>query len=201
VARLRFDLALFHANYGQLTLLRELAAFQALAEFFGVRQTLTVDLPFLAQIGGSSLTDRRRPIPMAAEEPPGIPTTYVPFRNSILLAAAVAWAEALGAQAVFVGANVLDNPGYPDCQPEYFAAYQRLIDLGTRPETKIVIEAPLINLDKAGIVRLGLDMGAPLHLTWSCYQGETLACGRCSSCRLRLKGFAEAGIKDPIPYA
>jgi 7-cyano-7-deazaguanine synthase len=201
VARLRFDLALFHANYGQLTLLRELAAFQALAEFFGVRQTLTVDLPFLAQIGGSSLTDRRQPIPMAAEEPPGIPTTYVPFRNSILLAAAVAWAEALGAQAVFVGANVLDNPGYPDCRPEYFAAYQRLIDLGTRPETKIVIEAPLINLDKAGIVRLGLDMGAPLHLTWSCYQGETLACGRCSSCRLRLKGFAEAGIKDPIPYA
>jgi 7-cyano-7-deazaguanine synthase len=201
VARLRFDLALFHANYGQRTLLRELAAFQALAEFFGARRVLTVDLPFLSQIGGSSLTDRLRPIPVDEKEPPGIPTTYAPFRNSILLAAAVAWAEALGAQAVFIGANVLDNPAYPDCRPEYFAAYQRLIDLGTRPETKIVIETPLINLDKAGIVRLGLDMGAPLHLTWSCYQGETLACGRCSSCRLRLKGFAEAGIKDPIPYA
>lgn len=200
VARLRFDLALFHANYGQRTLSREQAAFQAQAEFFGVRRALTVDLPFLAQIGGSSLTDSRQPVPVEKEEPLGIPSTYVPFRNSILLAAAVSWAEVLGAQAIFIGANVLDNPGYPDCRPEYFAAYQRLIDLGTRPEMKIVIETPLINLDKTGIVRLGLDMGAPLHLTWSCYQGESLACGRCSACRLRLKGFAAAGVEDPIPY-
>jgi 7-cyano-7-deazaguanine synthase len=201
VARLRFDLSLFHANYGQRTLSRELAAFQAQAEFFKTRQVLAVDLPFLTQIGGSSLTDSRVPIPEEEEKPPGIPSTYVPFRNSLLLAAAVAWAEVLGAKAIFIGANILDNPGYPDCRPEYFAAYQRLIDLGTRPETKIVIETPLINLDKARIVRLGMDMGAPLHLTWSCYQGESLACGRCSSCRLRLKGFAEAGVKDPIPYA
>jgi 7-cyano-7-deazaguanine synthase len=200
VAQLRFDLALFHANYGQRTLSRELAAFQAQAEFFGVSRMLTVDLPFLAQIGGSSLTDSRRPIPMEEEEPLGIPTTYVPFRNSLFLAAAVAWAEALGAQAVFIGANVLDNPGYPDCRPDYFAAYQRLIDLGTRPETNIILETPLINLDKAGIVRLGLKLGAPLQLTWSCYLGETLACGRCSSCRLRLKGFAAAGVRDAIPY-
>ncbi len=201
VARQRFDLALFHANYGQRTLSRELAAFRAQAEFFRVSQKLTVDLPFLAQIGGSSLTDSRESIPVEEEDPPGVPSTYVPFRNSILLAAAVAWAEVLGARAVFIGANVLDNPGYPDCRPEYFAAFQRLIDLGARPETKLVIETPLIKLDKAGIVRLGLEMGAPLHLTWSCYQGETLACGRCSSCRLRLKGFAAAGVEDPIPYA
>ena len=113
----------------------------------------------------------------------------------------MAWAEVLNARAIFIGANVLDNPGYPDCRPEYFAAYQRLIHLGTRPETRIIIETPLIELDKAGIVRLGLELGAPFHLTWSCYQGESLACGRCSSCRLRLKGFAEAGVKDPIPYA
>lgn len=201
LARRDFDLALFHANYGQRTLARELAAFRAQAEFFGVDRTLTVDLPFLSQIGGSSLTDSRQSIPLAEEEPPGIPTTYVPFRNSILMAAAVAWAEVLGARALFIGANVLDNPGYPDCRPAYFAAYQRLIALGTRPETEITLETPLLNLDKAGIVRLGLALAAPLHLTWSCYQGESLACGRCSSCRLRLKGFAAAGVEDPIPYA
>lgn len=200
LARRRFDLALFHANYGQRTLARELAAFQAQADFFGARQVLTVDLPFLSRIGGSSLTDSRLSIPVDAEEPPGIPTTYVPFRNSILLAAAVAWAEVLHAGAIFIGANVLDNPGYPDCRPEYFAAFQRLIHLGTRPDTNITLETPLIELDKAGIVRLGLELGAPFHLTWSCYQGESLACGRCSSCRLRLKGFAAAGVEDPIPY-
>jgi 7-cyano-7-deazaguanine synthase len=196
----RFEPALFHANYGQRTLARELAAFEAQAAFFGARRVLTVDLPFLGQIGGSSLTDRRRPIPNASEEAPGIPTTYVPFRNSILLAAAVAWAEVLPAQAVIIGANVLDNPGYPDCRPEYFAAYQRLIDLGARPETRITLETPLLHLDKAGIVRLGLELGAPFHLAWSCYQSESLACGLCSSCRLRLKGFAAAGVRDPIPY-
>ncbi len=200
VARQRFELALFHANYGQRTLARELAAFRAQAEYFGARQVLTVDLPFLGQIGGSSLTDARLPIPVEDQEPAGIPSTYVPFRNSVLLAAAVAWAEVLGARAVFIGANILDNPGYPDCRPEYFAAYQRLIDLGTRPETRITLETPLLYLDKAGIVRLGLELGAPFHLTWSCYQGEALACGRCSSCRLRLKGFAAAGAADPIPY-
>ncbi len=200
VARQRFELALFHANYGQRTLARELAAFRAQAEYFGARQVLTVDLPFLGQIGGSSLTDARLPIPVEDQEPAGIPSTYVPFRNSVLLAAAVAWAEVLGARAVFIGANILDNPGYPDCRPEYFAAYQRLIDLGTRPETRITLETPLLYLDKAGIVRLGLELGAPFHLTWSCYQGEALACGRCSSCRLRLKGFAAAGAADPVPY-
>jgi len=199
LARQRFDLALFHANYGQRTLARELAAFRAQAEFFGAKQVLTVDLPFLGEIGGSSLTDLSMAIPEEEEEA-GIPTTYVPFRNSILLAAATAWAEVLGAQAIFIGANVLDNPGYPDCRPEYFAAFQQLIRLGTGPHTHLTLETPLIHLDKAGIVRLGLELGAPFHLTWSCYRSESLACGRCSSCRLRLKGFAAAGVEDPIPY-
>jgi 7-cyano-7-deazaguanine synthase len=200
VARRSFDLALFHANYGQRTLARELEAFRAQAAFFQVFSTLEVDLNYLGQIGGSSLTDLDREVPTLEAEPPGIPSTYVPFRNTNLLAAAVAWAEVLGAAAVFIGANVLDNPGYPDCRPRYFEAFNRLIKLGTRPETHIRIHTPLLHLDKAGIVGLGLNLGAPLELTWSCYLNDTRACGRCSSCRLRLKGFAAAGVPDPIPY-
>ena len=200
VARRSFDLALFHANYGQRTLNRELEAFRAQAAFFQVVTTLEVDLHYLSQVGGSSLTDPEREVPAGEEDPPGIPNTYVPFRNSNLLAAATAWAEVLGAAALFIGANVLDNPGYPDCRPEYFEAFSRVIELGTRPETNIRIHTPLIQLDKAGIVRLGLDLGAPLELTWSCYINDSRACGRCSSCRLRLKGFAAAGVPDPISY-
>ena len=134
--------------------------------------TLEVDLNYLGEIGGSSLTDFDRAVPTDAVEPPGIPSTYVPFRNTNLLAAAVAWAEVLGAEAVFIGANVLDNPGYPDCRPEYFEAFNRVIELGTRPETHLAIHTPLIHLDKGGIVRLGLKLGAPFELTWSCYQDE-----------------------------
>lgn len=199
-ARRDFEPAFFHANYGQRTVARELAAFRALAAFWGVTRVLEADLGFLGRLGGSSLTDAGSPVPIGEDEPPGIPPTYVPFRNSIFLAAAVAWAEVLGAKAVFIGANILDNPGYPDCRPEYFAAYNRVIELGTRPETEIAIHTPLIQLDKAGIIRLGLEMGAPLELTWSCYQNEDAACGLCSSCRLRLKGFAAVGIPDPIKY-
>jgi 7-cyano-7-deazaguanine synthase len=200
MARRSFELAFFHANYGQRTLSRELEAFRAQAAFFQVVSTLEVDLHYLGQIGGSSLTDLEEEVPIEEAEPPGIPSTYVPFRNSNLLAAAVAWAEVLGASAVVIGANVLDNPGYPDCRPRYFEAFNRLIELGTRPETHILIHTPLIHLDKAGIVRLGLELGAPLELTWSCYLNDSRACGRCSSCRLRLKGFAAAGVPDPIPY-
>ncbi len=138
---------------------RELQAFRAQAAFYQVISTLEVDLNYLGVIGGSSLTDLARAVPTEEVEPPGIPSTYVPFRNTNLLAAAVAWAEVLGAEAVFIGANVLDNPGYPDCRPEYFEAFNRLIALGTRPETHIRIHTPLIDLDKAGIVRLGLELG------------------------------------------
>jgi 7-cyano-7-deazaguanine synthase len=199
VARRDYDLALCHANYGQRTVARELNAFRAQAAFFGVDQILEADLSFLGQIGGSSLTDRKQAVPTDAE-PAGIPSTYVPFRNSLLLAAAVAWAEVLSAEAIFIGANILDNPGYPDCRPAFFEAFNRVIDLGTRPETHLKIKTPLLNLDKAGIVRLGLELQAPLELTWSCYVNDEVACGRCSSCVLRLKGFAAAGIADPIPY-
>ena len=200
VARQEYDLALFHANYGQRTLTRELQAFRAQAAFYQVTCALEVDLLYLGEIGGSSLTDLAQAVPTDDVELPGIPSTYVPFRNTNLLAAAVAWAEVIKAEALFIGANILDNPGYPDCRPEYFQAFNRVIELGTRPDTHIRIHTPLIDLDKAGIVRLGLKLGAPLELTWSCYQGDVQACGQCSSCRLRLKGFAAAGVPDPIPY-
>jgi 7-cyano-7-deazaguanine synthase len=200
VAGREFDLAMFHANYGQRSLDRELEAFRAQAAFYQAAATLEADLNYLGLIGGSCLTDLHQAVPTDDVEPPGIPSSYVPFRNTNLLAAVVSWAEVLEAPAVFIGANVLDNPGYPDCRPEYFAAFSRVIELGTRPETHIRIHTPLIHLDKAGIVRLGLELGAPLDLTWSCYQGDLRACGRCSSCRLRLKGFAAAGVPDPIPY-
>ena len=201
VARRDFDLALCHANYGQRTVNRELRAFRDQAAFFGVDLVLEADLSFLGQIGGSSLTDHRKSVPTEAESPPGtIPSTYVPFRNSILLATAAAWAEVLEAEAIFIGANILDNPGYPDCRPVYFEAFNRLLELGTRPVTHLTIKTPLIHLDKAGIVRLGLELKAPFHLTWSCYINDEAACGRCSSCVLRLKGFAAAGATDPISY-
>ncbi len=201
VARQDYQLAFFHANYGQRTVHRELQAFRDLAVFFQPRYTFEAELNFLGHIGGSSLTDTNRSVPVDAIEPPGLPSTYVPFRNTIIIAAAVAWAEVISARAIFIGANLVDSPGYPDCRPEYYQAYEKLIELGTGPDTHITLQTPLIHLDKAGIIRLGLELGAPLELTWSCYQNEGLACGRCSSCRLRLKGFAAAGIKDPIPYA
>jgi 7-cyano-7-deazaguanine synthase len=191
---------MFHANYGQRSLEQELEAFRAQAAFFRAVAALEVDLNYLGVIGGSCLTDLDQPVPTEEVESPGIPSTYVPFRNTNLLSPAVAWAEVLGARALFIGANVLDNPGYPDCRPEYFEAFSRVIELGTRPETHLRLYTPLIHLDKAGIVRLGMALGAPLELTWSCYQGERRACGRCSSCRLRLKGFAALGLNDPIPY-
>lgn len=200
VAQRDFELALLHLNYGQRTVNRELAAFRAQVAYFRPRQALEADLPVLGRIGGSSLTDARLPIPEAAEAAAELPSTYVPFRNTIFIAVAVAWAEVLKAEAVFIGANRIDGPGYPDCRPEYFAAYRRLIELGTGPRTQIELRTPLLDLNKAEIVRWGLELKAPLELTWSCYQNEELACGRCSSCRLRLQGFAAAGAVDPIPY-
>ncbi len=200
VAQRDFVLAFFHGNYGQRTLKRELQAFRAQADFFQAAHRLEVDLDFLGRLGGSSLTDAGLPVPLEESEAPGLPSTYVPFRNSILLAAAVAWGEVIKAQAIFIGANILDNPGYPDCRPEYFEAYNRVIELGSGPDTHMEIITPLIELNKGDIIRLGSSLGAPLELTWSCYINEVRACGRCSSCRLRLKGFAAAGLADPIPY-
>jgi 7-cyano-7-deazaguanine synthase len=196
-------LALLHASYGQLTERRERRAFDAVADFYGVRERLVVRFDAFAQIGGSALTDKRIHVPESGEAlapDAGIPVTYVPFRNAHFLSAAVSWAEVIGAAAIFIGAVAEDSSGYPDCRPEYYRAFQAVIREGTRPETHIEIVTPVIAMRKSEIVRRGVELGAPLDRTWSCYQFEDEACGTCDSCRLRLQAFAGAGLRDPIAY-
>jgi 7-cyano-7-deazaguanine synthase len=193
-------LAFLHANYGQRTEGRELACFEALADHFAAEARLVVDFPALRQIGGSSLTDPALPVREGEPVEGVVPSSYVPFRNAHLLAAAVSWAEVIGGSAVFVGAVGDDSSGYPDCRPEFYRAFQEAVRLGTRPETEIRIVTPVIAMSKGEIVRQGLALGVPFAKTWSCYQGSERACGRCESCRLRLRGFREAGCPDPIPY-
>jgi len=201
IAATRHEPAFLHVTYGQRTADRERRAFDAIADFYAApaSRRMVADLGYLAQIGGSSLTDRRLPVPEPGGE--GVPSTYVPFRNAHILSIAVSWAEVLGARAVYIGAVEQDAPGYPDCRPAYFEAFQSVADLGTRPETRIRIETPVIGMGKADIVRRGAELGAPLRLTWSCYRSEDTACGRCESCVSRLRAFEEAGVADPIPYA
>ncbi len=193
-------LAFLHANYGQRTERKELACFNALAEHFAAVARLVVDVPALRQIGGSSLTDPSLHVREGEPEKGVVPSSYVPFRNAHLLAAAVSWAEVIGARAVFVGAVWEDSSGYPDCRPGFYRAFEEAVRLGTRAETEIRIVAPVIALSKAEIVRQGTALGVPFESTWSCYQAEERACGRCESCLLRLRGFREAGRADPIPY-
>ena len=203
IARETYDLALLHASYGQRTEERERRAFEEIADFYAVEERLAVRFDVFAQIGGSALTDTRIVVPEKGEAlAPGarIPVTYVPFRNAHFLSAAVSWAEVIGASAIFIGAVAEDSSGYPDCRPEYYRAFEQTIREGTRPETEITIETPVIEMQKNEIVRKGLELNAPLGLTWSCYQCENEACGTCDSCRLRLRAFAEAGATDPIAY-
>lgn len=225
IARETHELALVHASYGQRTEARERRAFEDIADFYAVQQRLAVRLEHFSQIGGSALTDPRIAVPEvaqplllapsdgegAAPELPHenraamsgratIPVTYVPFRNAHFLSVAVSWAEVIGAQAVFIGAVAEDSSGYPDCRPEYYRAFQQVVNEGTKPETQIEIVTPVIQMRKSEIIRRGISLGAPLHLTWSCYQFGEEACGACDSCVLRLRAFAEAGVADPIPY-
>lgn len=193
-------LAFLHADYRQRTEDRERACFHRLADHFGADHRLMADFPALGAIGGSSLTDAAMPVREGEPEKGRVPTSYVPFRNAHLLAAATSWAEVLGAEAVFVGAVAEDSSGYPDCRPEFYRAYQEVVNLGTRPETRIRIVTPVIGLTKAEIVREGQALRVPFEMTWSCYLSEDLACGTCESCRLRRRGFAEAGVSDPLPY-
>jgi 7-cyano-7-deazaguanine synthase len=199
------NIALLHASYGQRTERRERRAFEAIADFYGARERLVVALQHFRAIGGSALTDQKIAVPendLGAPGPHGsaIPVTYVPFRNAHFLSVAVSWAEVLGARAIYIGAVAEDSSGYPDCRPEYYRVFQELIRVGTRPETQVRIVTPVIEMKKSEIVRRGLELGAPLDLTWSCYQEEDRACGVCDSCLLRLRAFAEAGASDPIPY-
>jgi len=198
IAASEVELAFLHLNYRQRTEARELGAFYALADHFQVEKRLVVDVAYMHQIGGSSLVDTN--IAVAREEnDDGLPNTYVPFRNANLLGIAVAWAEVIGATSIYIGAHEEEST-YPDCRNEFFKAYERMIAVGTGPQTHIRLQTPLIELDKSAIIRQGLTLAAPLHLTWSCYQNEQVACGRCTSCRLRLQGFRRNGVEDPIPY-
>jgi 7-cyano-7-deazaguanine synthase len=194
------ELAFLHVSYGQRTEQRERQAFEALADHYDVKLRLVISLEHLARIGGSSLTDAAIAVTPADLASQAIPSSYVPFRNAHLLAAAVSWGEVIGARAIYIGAVAEDSSGYPDCRPEFYAAFQNVVDLGTRPETNITIETPVIGMRKSEIVSRGLELGAPLELTWSCYQGSEVACGNCDSCALRLRAFREAGVRDPIPY-
>ncbi len=198
IANKDYEPAFLHVNYGQRTETRELRAFKEIADFYNVSKRLIVSVDYLKEIGGSSLINKNLPVPDYKDERMGIPSTYVPFRNTHLIAIAVSWAEVISAKKIFIGAMEEDSSGYPDCREAYFKAYNRLIELGTRPETKIEIETPIIYLKKWEVVKLGAELGAPFHLTWSCYRSEDIACGRCESCILRIKAFKEAGIRDPI---
>ncbi|HEV8590802.1 MAG TPA: 7-cyano-7-deazaguanine synthase QueC [Pyrinomonadaceae bacterium] len=193
-------LAFLHISYGQRTEARERKAFNDIADFYGVDRRLDISIEHLAKIGGSSLTDENIKVTEANLESKEIPTSYVPFRNANLLSIAVSWAEVIGANAIYIGAVAEDSSGYPDCRPEFYDAFQKTIDAGTKPDTHIEIRTPIIHLSKAEIVKKGIELNAPLHLSWSCYRSEDLACGTCDSCALRLRGFKRAGVKDPIAY-
>ena len=200
IAKQYYEIAFAHFNYGQKTEKCELKAFNEIADFYNVDKKLIIDYSHLSKIGGSSLTDENIDISHADLTSKEIPTSYVPFRNANILSACVSWAEVLKTKAIFVGAVFEDSSGYPDCRPSFFKAFEKMTDLGTKPETSIKIVTPIIHLSKAEIIKKGLKLKAPIHLTWSCYQSEDIACGICDSCAFRLKGFQQAGIEDPITY-
>jgi len=194
------ETAALHVSYGQRTEARERHSFFAICERLGIRNRLVVRDDALRQIGGSALTDENIAVPESHAIGHDIPVTYVPFRNAHFLSAAVSWAEVLGASKIYIGAVEQDSSGYPDCRPAYYQAFNRVIDAGTKAGG-IEVVTPLIAMRKAEIIRLGLELGAPLQLTWSCYSREDRACGVCDSCVLRLRAFQDAGASDPLPYA
>jgi len=193
------EAAAVHVSYGQRTEEREREAFNAICDRLGIQQRLVVRNEALRAIGGSALTDGKIAVPDSHEIGQSVPVTYVPFRNAHFLAVAVSWAEVLGASKVYIGAVEPDSSGYPDCRPAYYEAFNQVIRTGTK-EGQITIVTPIIGLRKVEIVRLGLELGAPFDLTWSCYTRQDRACGVCDSCALRLRAFGEAGVADPIPY-
>jgi 7-cyano-7-deazaguanine synthase len=224
IANREYRLAFLHVNYGQRTEERELRAFNEIADHYKAEKRLSVSIEHLKVIGGSALTDTSIPVPDAAipnsaipdqsiPVPPAvdsqsairnpksaIPITYVPFRNAHLLSIATSWAEVIDATKIFIGAVEEDSSGYPDCRESFYHAFNKAIEMGTKPETRIEIVTPLIHLKKSEIVKKGVELKAPFHLTWSCYQASEKACGKCEGCALRLKGFREAGVQDPIAY-
>lgn len=194
------EVAFLHVSYGQRTEQRERQAFEEIADYYQVGERLAVSIDHLARIGGSSLTDNAIPIANADLGASGIPASYVPFRNAHLLSIAVSWGEVIGARSIYIGAVAEDSSGYPDCRPEFYAAFEKVIAIGTKPETFIEIRTPVIGLKKSEIVLRGRELDAPLELTWSCYREGDMACGECDSCALRLSAFRQAGVVDPLPY-
>jgi len=194
------EVGALHLNYGQRTEKKELESFHKICDFYGVEKRLIVDITHLTAIGGSSLTDKNIPVEAGDFSETNIPSTYVPFRNGNILAIAASWAEVLNFNQIYVGAVAEDSAGYPDCRPEFYDAYEKAINIGTKPETQIKIITPLINLNKTEIVQKGLELEAPFVLSWSCYTNLEEACGKCDSCLRRLRGFSLANTKDPINY-
>ena len=195
-----YEAAAVHVSYGQRTQERERQSFLAICQRLKIHDRLMVHNEAFRAIGGSALTDESIAVPDAEDIGRDIPVTYVPFRNAHFLAVAVSWAEVLGAEKVYIGAVEADSSGYPDCRPAYYKAFNEVVKTGTR-DGRIEILTPLIAMRKAEIVRLGLELGAPFDLTWSCYSREDQACGVCDSCVLRWRAFEAAGVNDPIPYA
>lgn len=194
------ELYFLHINYGQRTEKRELKAFNDLAEHYDVKGVLNVDIGYLKDIGGSSLTDESMDVEDGDVDRAGVPSSYVPFRNANIISIATSWAEVLHADRIYIGAVEEDGSGYPDCRQVFYDAFNQLLNVGTHPDVTVEIVTPLIQLKKNEIVLKGLELNAPIHLSWSCYQAEDEACGVCDSCLLRLRGFQQAKVKDPIPY-
>jgi 7-cyano-7-deazaguanine synthase len=195
------DVYALYMNYGQKTSSRERISFDEICSYYKIptEKRKVIDMTFLQQIGGSSLTDESISVKSFQGDSTDIPDSYVPFRNSIILSLAVSWAEVVGATKLFIGANVEDSPGYPDCRPSYYEAFNKVIKEGTKAGD-IEIVTPVIRMKKRDIVLKGKELKVPFHLSWSCYKSSAKACGQCDSCALRLRGFKEAGISDPIDY-
>lgn len=194
-----YEIVALHFNYGQRTVTKELSCFRTICEDLGVSEKYEIDLDFFKTIGASALTDHSIDVPIGGIEA-GVPITYVPFRNGIFLSIATAIAEKEGCSVIAIGVVEEDSSGYPDCREAFIETFQNAANLGTKETTNITIEMPLVHLQKSQIVEESLKLAAPLHLTWSCYQSEEMACGVCDSCRLRLRGFERAGAVDPIDY-
>jgi len=194
-----YEIIAVHFNYEQRTQSKELECFHKICDDLNVDEKYVLDLDFFKQLGASALTDKSIDVPTTGVEE-GVPVTYVPFRNGIFLSMAAAIAEKEGAQVITIGVVEEDSSGYPDCRESYIKSMQESINLGTKDETNIEIQMPLVHLQKSQIVQKSLELAVPLELTWSCYKNEKRACGVCDSCQLRLNGFKLAGETDPILY-
>ena len=187
-----------HIDYGQRTESKELEVFNKIADYYKIEDRLVIKMDHFSQIGGSALTDEKIEVPKGLSND-GHPLTYVPFRNANLLSPAVSWAEVVGAGKIFIGATAEDSAGYPDCRPGFYEAFNELIRVGTQAKD-IEVTAPVIDMKKSEIVKLGVELNVPFNFTWSCYKCEDLACGECDSCKRRIRAFKEAGIIDPVVY-